>query len=301
MQKEFQNLFVKDSLLYQSKIYESVLHTLICKCKSMRKIYFLFLLFLIPFILFASSKDEIKLIRGVRGEYSILSSSSSLSMKQAVELAREDAKRKALEQAFGVALTIWDQVEISSKGESFNSLAVHQTGGEVIEFKVLEEGNYKSDIRSVETIFYCVANVRVKRMEQMKSDFKAEVNGIKSVYYNNDELLFSVSPNKNCYVNIFLLTDFGEGYLIYPNYMEESVMLEKNKSYNFPMNINSEYTITKDTDAPIEVNRLIFIFTEKEHQFSQQITSRTEIEKWLALLPASERFMYSNAFDIINR
>ena len=267
----------------------------------MRKIYFLFLLFLIPFILFASSKDEIKLIKGVRGEYSILSSSSSLSMKQAVELAREDAKRKALEQAFGVALTIWDQVEISSKGESFNSLAVHQTGGEVIEFKVLEEGNYQSDIRSVETIFYCVANVRVKRMEQMKSDFKAEVNGIKSVYYNNDELLFSVSPNKNCYVNIFLLTDFGEGYLIYPNYMEESVMLEKNKSYNFPMNINSEYTITKDTDAPIEVNRLIFIFTEKEHQFSQQITSRTEIEKWLALLPASERFMYSNAFDIINR
>lgn len=267
----------------------------------MKKIYFLFFLFFIPFVLSASPKDEIKLIKKVRGEYSLLSSSSILSMKQATELAREDAKRRALEEAFGVALTIWDQIETSSKGESFNSLAVAQTTGEVIDFEILEEGNNQSNLRSAETIFYCIANVRVKKVKQVKSDFNAEVNGIKSVYYNNDELLFSVSPNKNCYVNIFLLTDFGEGYLIYPNYMEESVMLEKNKSYNFPMNINSEYAITKDTDAPIEVNRLVFIFTEKEYQFNQQITSRTEVEKWLALIPASERFMYSNAFDIINR
>ena len=267
----------------------------------MKKIYFLFFLFFIPFVLSASQKNETKLIKRVRGEYSLLSSSSILSMKQATELAREDAKRRALEEAFGVALTIWDQIETSTKGESFNSLAVAQTTGEVIDFEILEEGNNQSNLRSAETIFYCIANVRVKKVKQVKSDFNAEVRGVKSVYYNNDELTFSVYANKNCYLNVFLLTDFGEGYLLYPNYMEEPVVLEKNRSYNFPMNINSEYAITKDTDAPIEVNRLVFIFTEKEYQFNQQITSRTEVEKWLALIPTSERFMYSNAFDIINR
>lgn len=267
----------------------------------MKKIYFLFFLFFIPFVLSASQKNETKLIKRVRGEYSLLSSSSILSMKQATELAREDAKRRALEEAFGVALTIWDQIETSTKGESFNSLAVAQTTGEVIDFEILEEGNNQSNLRSAETIFYCIANVRVKKVKQVKSDFNAEVRGVKSVYYNNDELTFSVYANKNCYLNVFLLTDFGEGYLLYPNYMEEPVVLEKNRSYNFPMNINSEYAITKDTDAPIEVNRLVFIFTEKEYQFNQQITSRTEVEKWLALIPTSERFMYSTVFDIIYR
>ena len=96
-------------------------------------------------------------------------------------------------------------MEISSKGEAFNSLAVVQTAGEVIDFDILEEGNNQSNLRSAETIFYCIANVRVKKVKQVKSDFNTKVTGIKSVYYNNDELTFSVYANKNCYNFYFLL------------------------------------------------------------------------------------------------
>lgn len=246
----------------------------------------------------SQTKEEFKTIKKVRGEYSVILSSTSLTGRQAMELAREDAKRKALEQAFGSRITIWDKLEISSSGETFGTTAINEVSGEIVEFIILEEGDVKSDVRSVETIFYCVANVKVKKGIKSDPNFVANIEGIKKVYYENDMLEFSINAHQNCYLKIFLLTDFGTGYLIYPNAMEKSVQFEKDRIYSFPLNKNSEYVISKDTEQLIEVNRLVFVFTKEEKVFYDSMTSKTEIEQWIASIPNNEKFLHLSAFDI---
>ena len=234
----------------------------------------------------------------VRGEYAVVLSASSLAGNQAMELAREDARRQAIEKVCGSRVSTWDKVEISTAGETFNSLSVYQVDGEIVDFEVIKEGYYQSDVRSVETVFYCEAKVKVKRGAEPDPNFCAKVEGVHSVYYENDALEFSVTPYRDCYLKIFLFADAAKGYRIYPNSMESPVMLKQGQQYNFPTNNNAEYSITKDTDHPIEVNRLVFVFTKEERPFYHETTSRAEIERWMALIPNDEKFLYSIAFDI---
>ena len=267
----------------------------------MRTLYLIFIFSLSSVCLFAVSDEQIRKIKNVRGQFGLISSSSSLSIKQAVELAREDAKRKALEQAFESTLTTWDEVEISSKGENFNSLAINKTSGEIIEFDIIEEGHYQSSLRSVETIFYCVADVKVKRKGESDPNFRATIEGVNTVYYENDILEFSVIPHVDSYLMVFLYNELSEGYLIYPSSVEEQNLLKKYIRYKFPINRNIEYTITKDTDSPIELNRIVFVFTKNIYAFGNEVASRIEIETWLAHIPTSEKFIYSAIFDIRKR
>lgn len=268
----------------------------------MKTLYFIFIFSLSSICLFAVSDEQVRKIKNIRGEYALISSSSSLSIKQAVEYAREDAKLKALEEAaFKNELKQFEEVETSSKGENFNSLVINKTSGEILEFKIIEEGHYQSSIRSVETIFYCIADVKVKRTGDPDPNFRATIEGVNTVYYENDILEFSVIPYINCYLKVFLYNELSEGYLIYPNSLEEQHMLEKNIRYNFPINKNIEYSITKDTDNPIELNRIVFVFTKDTCPFGDEIASRLEIETWLAHIPTSEKFIYSKIFDIRKR
>ena len=234
----------------------------------------------------------------VRGEYAVLQSSSTLQWQQAPELAREEAKRIAIEKVCGTKVNVWDKVEITGRGESFNSLSINQTDGEIVEFDIIEEGTYQSDVRKVETIFFCEAKVIVKRGVAADPNFVADVTGIQSVYYEGDGITFNVKPYQDCYLKVFLFVDATTGYRIYPNNLETPFLLLANKDVLFPTKDYWEYSVTKDTDAPFETNRLVFVFTKEERPFYQETTSREEIEKWMALIPNDKKYFYFAAFDI---
>ena len=83
--------------------------------------------------LFAQKEKAVSL-KNVRGEFAI--TDEMFGTVNPKEMARTNAKRKAIEQVCGQRVNIWDQMEVSEAGDSFNSLALVQTDGEIVEFEV---------------------------------------------------------------------------------------------------------------------------------------------------------------------
>lgn len=245
-----------------------------------------------------SQKEKVYTVKNIRGEYAMVMAYSDITGREATIKARENAKKKAIEQICGTRISIWDQVELSSAGETFNSIAINQVEGEVVEFEILQEGNEQSRIRPQETVFYCIANIKVKRGTAPDPNFTAAIEGLRSVYFTNERLTFSIVPYRDCFLKIFLFEDSKVGYRLYPNDYDVPKLFLANQRIHFPQNI--DFTITKTSEQPIETNRLVFVFTKDERPFYDDITSRQEIEKWIALIPNDEKYVFFYVFDIRN-
>ncbi len=242
--------------------------------------------------------EKVHIVKDVRGEYSVVLSLSDVTGREAMQLARDDARRKALEKVCGVKVSIWDQIETSSAGDTFNSLSVNQIDGEIVEFSVVKEGYYASETRSTETIFYCVANVKVKKSRAPDPNFLVSVNGLKSVYSMGDELLFDVTPNQNSYMKIFLLENENIGYLLYPNEYDKDSALVADKKWSVVDSPYYSFVMQKNLETKKEINRLVFVFTKSEYDFDNQVTSRAMIEKWIATIPNDQKFIYMTIIEI---
>ena len=263
---------------------------------NMRIITILFAI-LISLCSFAQ-KEKIFSLKSVRGEYSVILEYSDVTGREATQLAREAAKRKAIEEVCGTRINIWDQMESSSAGDVFNSLSINQIDGEIVDFEVIEEGHRQSSTRSSETIFYCTANVKVKKGVEPDPDFYIAVDGLKSVYYAGESLLFSVMPYRDCYMKIFLLEDEKRGYTLYPNEYDRVRLFPANKTFNISDSPYYEFELQKGTTQSKEINRLVFVFTQTERPFNERETSRAEIEKWIAKIPNDQKFIHFAIIEI---
>lgn len=246
-----------------------------------------------------AQKEKVHTVKNVRGEYAMVVAYSDITGREATERAREDAKRKAIEQICGSRMNIWDQVEISTAGETFNSTAINQIDGEIVDFEIIEEGNRQSDIRSAETVFYCIANVRIKRGVDPDPNFTAAIEGLRSMYFAGENLEFTITPYRDCFLKIFLFEDSQTGYQLYPNDYDKTALITANCKTVFPKNV--DFTITKSSVRDTETNRLVFVFTKQERPFYHATTSRQEIERWMALIPNDEKYIVFTAIDIRNR
>lgn len=262
----------------------------------MRALTFIFVL------LFSSAiyaqKERTTTLRSVCGEYSVVLEHSDITGREAMQFARDNAKRKALEKVCGTRINIWDQMESSSAGDSFNSLSVHQVEGEIVDFKIIEEGHRQSTARASETIFYCIADVTVKKGGDPDPDFYIAVNGLKSVYYTGDILSFNVVPYRDCYMKIFLLEDEKQGYLLYPNIYDKAKIMPANKKFDITDSPYYVFKLQKSANQSKEINRLVFVFTKTERPFNEQETSRSEIEKWIAKVPTNQKYIHFAVIEI---
>lgn len=263
----------------------------------MRRLSILFLFVTLAFSAFAQ-KEKVHALKGVRGEYT-MTLTATVTPLEARERARENAKRTAIEQVCGSRISIWDQVETSSAGESFNSLSVNQIDGEIVGFEVVKESVEMSPVREGEMCYYCVANIKVKQGAAPDPSFRASVEGLRSVYFVNEELQFTVTPYRDCYLKIFLFEDSKVGYRIYPAQEDRPELLRANNPVAFPREMH--FDVTKSSDRPTETNRLVFVFTKEERPFYHQTTSRQEIEQWMALIPNDAKYIHSYAIDIRER
>lgn len=245
-----------------------------------------------------AQKEKIFSLKSVRGEYSVILEYSDVTGREATQLAREAAKRKAIEEVCGTRINIWDQMESSSAGDVFNSLSINQIDGEIVDFEVIEEGHRQSSTRSSETIFYCTANVKVKKGVEPDPDFYIAVDGLKSVYYAGESLLFSVMPYRDCYMKIFLLEDDKTGYLLYPNEYDMVNIMPANQIFDIVDSPYYQIKMVKSNNKKIEVNRLVFVFTKTERPFNERETSRAEIEKWIAKIPNDQKFIHFAIIEI---
>ncbi|MGN1213576.1 MAG: hypothetical protein ACI4TR_01650 [Bacteroidaceae bacterium] len=261
------------------------------------KLRILLLLCVITTAIYAQ-EEKFTTLKKVRGEFSIQLSISDITGREAVQRARDNAKRKALEEVCGSHISIWDQVEITDESESFTSLSVNQINGEVAEFVVREEGQTKSPNNESETIFYCVADITIKQGLPPDPDFKATVEGLKSVYIKNDILKFAILPHRDCYMKLFLMEDAETGYLLYPNIYDKSKILKGGQRIDITDSPSYVFELTKSSPAEKERNRLVFVFTKTECPFNSQVTSRAEIEKWIASIPNNQKTLYFTLIEI---
>lgn len=259
---------------------------------------FIFLAFLLLGINLYAQKEKVETVRAVRGEFPVILEFSDVTGREAVQLAREDAKRKALEKVCGSRVSIWNQMEISSAGDSFNSLSINQIDGEILEFDIKEEGTKQSASRSAETVFYCVADIKVKKGLAPDSDFCVSVNGLKSVYYSGENLQFDITPYKDCYMKVFLFEDDRHGYMLYPNTYDRPYLLEAGAKFDVTEASHWQIELYKSSDAPKEVNRVAFVFTKTECPFNETETSRPEIERWIAGIPNDQKYLYFAVIEI---
>lgn len=259
---------------------------------------------LIIFILIAISpsvcaqKEKVVKLKSVRGEYSLVLEFSDVTGREATAKARENARKNAIEKVCGTRVSIWEQMEMSNGGDVFSSLSVNQIDGEIVEFKIIEEGHKQSSVRSSETIFYCIADVEVKKGLEPDPDFHVSVNDIKSVYYVGENLHFSVMPYKDCYMKIFLLEDNERGCMLYPNEYDGGQIMSANKYFNVSDSPYYCFEMQKSSDRQIEINRLVFVFTKTERPFAHKITSRAEIEKWIAKIPNNQKYLHFAVLEI---
>ncbi len=246
-----------------------------------------------------AQQEKIRTVSNVRGEFVVVMAHSDITGREAAERARDDARRKAIEQVCGSRVNIWERLDVSSAGETFNSIAVNQIDGEIVSFEIREEGTRQSEIRPSETIFYCVADVRVKRGVSPDPDFVARVEGLRSVYFSGEKLAFTVEPSVDCWLKIFLFEDSRKGYMLYPNDYDRAEQLLRQEPVSFPRAMN--FVVEKSVPARTETNRLVFVFTKSERPFPHVTTSREEIERWMALIPNNEKYIIFSAIEIRDR
>lgn len=246
----------------------------------------------------SAQKEKVETVRSVRGEFSVILGLSDVTGREAAQSAREDAKKKALEKVCGSRVSIWNQMEMSSAGDSFNSLNINQIDGEILEFVIKEEGTYTSEARSSETVFYCIADVKVKKGLSPDPDFYVAVNGLKSVYYSGEALLFDIMPYKDCYMKIFLFENDRYGYQLYPNKYDSPRLLKAGSKFNITETGYYNFELYKASESQKEVNRVVFVFTKTERPFNEMETSRYEIEKWMAGIPNDQKYLYFSIIEI---
>jgi len=264
----------------------------------MMKIRIVLFLLLFGFTSVMAEQEKEVLVKNVCGEFTI-TEGFGVSMEEAKLRAREEAKKKALVQVCGEQLNAWDMIESSSAGESFNSLTTVRVDGEIVNFEIKDESWKQNPVRAAELIFTCVANVTVKKGVAPDPNFVVDVKGVRQSYIAEENLTFSVKPYCNCYLKVFIFENAELGYRLYPNSKEQPMLLEKGKTYQFPTNNKGYYELY--TDKNMETDRLVFVFTKDERPFYNDITSRSEIEQWMAKIPNDQKYIYYSSINIVGK
>ena len=257
------------------------------------------------FLLFVFSlpvtAQKIVKVSGVKG---IAYITGNISPNEAKALAVNDAKINALKAA-GISENIksyqllFTSQEKNDYSQFFNSDIQSEIQGAVESFSIVNEATVKkSDFELYMQI--TIDAVVIKYETKPDVTFDANIEGLKAVYNNHDNLSFSLSTTQNCYLTVFNINDL-EATLMFPNAYEKNNSLVAKQSYKFPLgNVDYELeTNLKDKES----NRLIFVFTKIEIPFikmdKDQVTTSEAIFSWIySMMPDQRKVNYHSLFIV---
>jgi hypothetical protein len=133
-------------------------------------------------------------------------------------------------------------------------------------------------------------DVTVKKYKTLPDrEFKIEVRGLRSHGYKKGENVeFSVNPNKDGYLKIFIFEDADNATQLFPNDHEKDGKLTAKKTVNFPTLPYVEYPTEKNSDQKQEHNVLVFVYTKSDIPFYGK-TTRNNILSWLNNIEPDQR------------
>lgn len=263
---------------------------LILKWINCQKRSSFFLLFFL-FCTFSQTAQNIKEVKNIKG---IAFINGDVSPNQAKVTALNDAKINAL-RAAGIGENIKSyQLLFNSQNDGdfnqfFSSDIQSEIQGAVQNYSILSETTIQKN--QLELVLEVIINATVIVYET-KSDvsFDSNIEGIKSVYNNEEKLTFSLNSTKNAYLTIFCISD-TESTLLFPNHYEKQFQILAKKEYHFPSK-SMDYQLHTDMKKS-ETNKLIFVFTKTELPFikmnSDQITTSEAIFNWIYSIMPDQR------------
>jgi hypothetical protein len=182
--------------------------------------------------------------------------------------------------------------------ESFFSNTLTTTQGYVKDFEIIKE--IKGYDKEFDCFFLDVEIKATVKKYKTKIDpkFKLKIDGIKSVYKNNDQIDFKVFAYENCYLNIFYLSD-NNSSMLFPYNENKNNFLSSNSNLVF-----NEYSATLENET--ESGILMFVITKNNFPFEKlrqdenglnTITTNNDIFNWLFSIEPNDRNQYY--FDLI--
>ena len=238
-----------------------------------------------------------KIIVSATGEYE----SRDLSPIQAKEMAIQNAKINALKNA-GITEKIHSSSVLytSQTGlnltKLFSEISSNEIKGEIVvnDVKIIDQsfinnGNMVIKVEILATVY--------KYHKNKDPAFTFEMNGIQDKYFTDEDLKFTFTPRKDCYLKIFTLTD-STASLLYPcqnknsPYLneDEGRLFKANETITFPMKFGISYIGELPYSKSSEINHFLFVILKNEFPI-KNISSLNDILNWIYSIPPDIRLI----------
>lgn len=241
----------------------------------------------IIFTLISSSAlqaQERKVVVGV-GKVQISDDMSpAVARERALQEARLDALRKAgVAEYVSESSALFQESDQTKTDQLFSSIINVETRGEIAEYKVShEEKKTEYGYWFQEVVIEAVVYLHTEKPDP---SFRAEVKGVREIYYLNDNLTFEVYPSQDAYLRVFILNALHADQL-FPNSWEKQHRITAGKSHSFPISGNVDYIL--ETEKQKEVNYIFFLFSKRDFAPPQD-NSLNAFWRYIANIPVSEK------------
>lgn len=232
----------------------------------------------------ALQAQEKKIVEGM-GKVQISDDMSpAVARERALQEARLDALRKAgVAEYISETSALFQESNQEKMDQLFSSIINVETRGEVAEYTVVKEekkteyGQWFQEV-VIEAVVYVHA-------EKPDPGFRADVKGVREIYYLNDNLTFDAYPYQDAYLRVFILTSTHADQL-FPNEWEKQYRVTAGKSHSFPSGGRVDYKM--ETEKQKEVNYIFFLFTKRDFAPPQD-NSLNAFWRYVANIPVSEK------------
>ena len=229
-------------------------------------------------------------VRGVEGRWPIV----NITPEQAREKAIEEAQKEALLKA-GVSIRIraaevLSQSETNERNEQmFSMFSNIELSGAVTSYDIVRD---EREISNIDGLIYAVVTINAtvkKYATNPDPEFKIDVQGLRTNGYRNGESInFSVHPNKDGYLKIFLFENTEEAMQVFPNDFEQKRKLTAKEIVHFPTLSGIVYTAEKTVASRQQHNMLLFVYTKSDIPFYGTVNCRRVLE-WINQIEPNDR------------
>lgn len=233
-------------------------------------------------------------VKGVQGRWQV---SDNVTLKEAEERARMEAKKEALRKA-GVMENVWSVFgQISQDSgtelhEAYSQMNVLAIGGMVNVTKEKVEEIWDTDTRSLYKVV--TIDATVQKEEKVDKSYALEVKGVSTLYKEGDVFTCSLKVHgTDSYLKFFGFDSTG-GAVLYPNDYEGNSLLEAEKEYHVPFSNAVDYRMEKQGKESEKIN-MMMVATKENIPFTEEVTYQNVL-KWVYSIPNDKRCAF---YDMI--
>ncbi|WP_294593049.1 DUF4384 domain-containing protein [uncultured Bacteroides sp.] len=252
-------------------------------------IFLLLILIVVPL----HAQNTVK-VKGVQGRWQV---SDNVTLKEAEEHARMEAKKEALRKA-GVMENVWSvfgqitQENGTEFQEAYSQMNVLAIGGMVNVTKETVEEVWDTNNRSLYKVV--TIDATVQKEEKVDKSYALEVKGISTLYKEGDVFTCTLKVHGTDSYLKFFWFDSNGGALLYPNEYEGNTLLKTEHEYKIPFSNAVDYRMEKQGKESEKIN-MMMVATKENIPYTDEV-SYQNVLKWVYSIPNDKRCAF---YDMI--